>query len=372
MPDLGDDVLAALFNEGLAEPEDIYDGMGGILRLKGRVIKDAPGHKLNQTTLYEGFTFSSNTVLVQAGLLLKPQQFYNYLNRFGFGQKTGIDLPGEVNGLLKSPGKWKEPTRQSIPMGYEMTATAIQIVTAVSAVANNGVLMKPQVVREIRDARGRTIQTFQPVKVRRVISTLTAKKVLNMMEGVVIEKGGTGEMAQLKGYRVAGKTGTTHKYDAENKGYYEDKYISSFVGVAPADDPEITIFCYIDDPENKKYGGEVAAPVFKAVAASALRTLNVKPATVVDDSDDYELVLDKYRQQAEKAVSLDEEITPGSMPSLRGLTMREAAVRMAPLGVQLEFVGSGIAVKQSPEAKTKLQPNQLCQVEFKPTGEQRK
>lgn len=359
---------AALFEEGLIEPEEEIDCKGGRARFGRRWIYDAPGHRLDMATFREAFQWSSNVGLVSASQRLSEDQIYNYYKAFGFGQRTGIDLPGEAAGLLYPPSKWSKLSATSLPMGYEVMATAIQTATAVSAIGNNGVLVKPRLVREIRDSHGRTLKRFEPEKVRRVVSSLTAKKVLSMMESVVRE--GTGEAAAISGYRVAGKTGTTMKVDPET-GTYANIYIASFAGIYPADDPQLTIYCYVDEPQGKKYGGDVAAPVCKTVAEHALRVMGIPPSQDVEDAaPDVEIVLDQVKQIAESETAPDSAssatatIAPGRMPNLIGMTMRESFNRLDSIGARLKFTGSGRVVKQTPSPNDPIEPNQICEVVF--------
>ena len=366
--------FATLIEEDLCQPETIIDCGGGVYVVNRRVIRDAPGHRLDKVTMIEVLQWSSNAGTVRAAQAMTPALFHRYLKRFGFGSKTGIELPGEAKGFLARPSAWNKYTMTSVPMGYEVMTTSLQLVSAVSALGNGGVLPRPTIVRELRDPQGQIVEEFEPHKVRRVVSTLTAKKLLSMMEAVV--RDGTGKKAQIPGYRVAGKTGTAHKLDPETKTYAK-RYMASFVGIVPVNDPQLTIYCYVDDPQGKKYGGDVAAPVFREVAENALRVLGIPPTeSTHDESPDFEIVLDQHQNSGEQAALAGEGdlsaaarrtvVAPGRMPELKGLTMREALTRLSANGVGYDFQGSGRAASQSPAANTALKAGQVCQVVFKP------
>lgn len=226
-------------------------------------------------TLENIIKYSSNIGAVKVGETIGPQILYRTLRDFGFGEKTGIDCPGEAPGSLPHFRRWSKAHTGTISYGHGMSATALQLITAVCAIANNGALMKPYIVQGVTDRQGRPIEQFAPQKVRQVISGATASVIRGMMRGVVSE-GGTGSRAALNGYAVCGKTGTAQKID-ESGNYAGGKYIASFVGFAPASRPAIAILVIVDEPTGQYYGGLVAAPVFRRIAQEALNYLNVAP-----------------------------------------------------------------------------------------------
>jgi cell division protein FtsI (penicillin-binding protein 3) len=189
--------------------------------------------------------------------------------------KTGIDCPGETPGSLSNYTSWSNIDTGAISFGHGISVSAIQLITALSAIANDGILMKPYIVEKIIDQNGRILNRFEPRKVRRVISVRTARTVRNIMKSV-ITKGGTGVNAALDGYSVCGKTGTARKFD-ENGRYSRTKHIASFIGFAPADNPQIAVLVVVDEPQGQYYGGIVAAPTFKKIAQQALNYLDVPP-----------------------------------------------------------------------------------------------
>jgi cell division protein FtsI (penicillin-binding protein 3) len=207
--------------------------------------------------------------------MIGPELLYQTLRDFGFGEKTAVDCPGETAGSLTHFKKWSKLDAGAISFGHGISVSGVQLVTAVSAIANGGFLMKPYLVKEITDQNGNSIHRFEPRKIRRVISSETARTVSKMMQ-TVITKGGTGVRASLDGYAVCGKTGTTQKISEEGT-YVEGKYIASFIGFTPAQKPEIAIMVVIDEPQEKYYGGIVAAPTFKKIAHETLIYLNIPP-----------------------------------------------------------------------------------------------
>jgi len=216
---------------------------------------------------------SSNVGAAKAGMALGEQRFYRYLQSFGFGERTEIDLPGEAAGLLKHPREWGGRTLASISMGQEIGVTPMQMVSAVAAIANDGVLMRPYVVSEIRDAQGQTLKEVLPHVKRRVISPETARTVTTILEGVVTD--GTGGKAAIAGFRVAGKTGTAQKIDSRTGRYSATQFVSSFVGYVPANNPRLAMIVLIDEPRGESWGGTVAAPVFNRVGEQVLNYLGV-------------------------------------------------------------------------------------------------
>jgi cell division protein FtsI (penicillin-binding protein 3) len=225
-------------------------------------------------TFREVIEKSSNIGTVKAAQRLKRDDFYNYIRAFGFGQLTGIDLAGEVGGTTYPPSRWSGTTMTALPMGQEVTVTAIQLACAVSVVANGGNLVKPWILREIRDEQGETIIKFEPKVVRRVISEDTAKKMRGVLKGVV--ERGTGTLAKLESYTAGGKTGTAQKTEPSGV-YSHSKFVGSFIGFAPANNPRIVIVVCLDEPRPFYYGGVVATPVFKKVAEDTLRYMGIAP-----------------------------------------------------------------------------------------------
>ncbi|HXH86222.1 MAG TPA: penicillin-binding transpeptidase domain-containing protein, partial [Nitrospira sp.] len=207
------------------------------------------------------------------GMVLGEKRLFRYLQAFGFGQRTEIDLPGEASGLLKSPKAWGRRSLASISMGQEVGVTSLQMVTAIAAIANNGVLMKPYVVSKVRDQKGQILKEALPHVKRRVISPDTARALATILEGVV--NNGTGMKAAIPGFRVAGKTGTAQKIDSRTGTYSATQFVGSFVGFVPAEAPRLAMIVVIDDPQGEAWGGTVAAPAFRRVGEQVLTYLGV-------------------------------------------------------------------------------------------------
>ncbi len=264
-------VAAAALEERVMMPGSMLFGENGRMTIANTTIHDH--EKLGWMTFAQMIQKSSNIGAAKTGMLVGDQRLYRYLQAFGFGQRTDIDLPGEVSGLLKAPREWGRRSLASISMGQEVGVTPVQMITAVSAIANDGVLMKPYVVAEVRDQKGQRMKEILPQVKRRVVSPATAHTLTTIMEGVV--SSGTGTKAAIPGFRVAGKTGTAQKVDPRTGTYSSALSIGSFVGFVPADAPRLTIIVVIDEPQGEAWGGVVAAPVFRRVGEQVLTYLGV-------------------------------------------------------------------------------------------------
>jgi cell division protein FtsI (penicillin-binding protein 3) len=264
-------VAAAALEERVMMPGSMLFGENGRMTVASTTIHDH--EKLGWMTFAEMIQKSSNIGAAKTGMLLGESRLYRYLQAFGFGQRTDVDLPGEVAGLLKSPREWGRRSIASISMGQEVGVTPLQMVSAVAAIANDGVLMKPYVVSGMRDQKGQLVkETFPHVK-RRVVSPVTARTLTTILEGVVTS--GTGTKAAIPGFRVAGKTGTAQKVDPRTGAYSSALSVGSFVGFVPADSPRLAMIVVIDEPQGEAWGGVVAAPVFRRVGEQVLTYLGV-------------------------------------------------------------------------------------------------
>ena len=266
-------LAAAALELNRVTPDTLLYAGDGEIPISGTVIHDH--EKAGWVTFREAIQRSSNVAFVKMSWELGREQVYQFLRTFGFGEKTGIDLPGESIGILRRPDQWSQRTLPSLAIGQEIAVTPLQLLTAVSAVANEGWLMRPFLVREISDHQGRSVWEHVPHIRRRPISAETAKTVTDLLVNVVDR--GTGKRAAIPGYRVAGKTGTAQKVDPETGTYSSTKFVGSFVGFVPAEDPQLAILVMIDEPQGPAWGGVVAAPVFRKVAEQALRYLSVAP-----------------------------------------------------------------------------------------------
>ncbi len=239
---------------------DMQDAHNGTFVVHRRVIRDH--EKFERMTFREAMVYSSNIVAAKTAMSLGEQTFYEYVKRFGFGEKTGIDLIGEVKGLLKKPEEWDKTTLPWMGYGYAFTATPLQVLQAYAAVANEGMMMRPYVVSRMLDARGSVVRENSPKKERRVVKPETARYLIDQyLEPIVVE--GSGIEAAIPGISVAGKTGTAQKL--KNGSYHQRAYVASFVGMFPADKPKIAAIVVIDEPKPEYYASMVAAPVFSRV-----------------------------------------------------------------------------------------------------------
>ncbi len=348
----------------------------GHFKIGHYTIHDVHPHKYLK--LAEVVKFSSNIGAAKIGTALGKNIVYRTYRGFGFGRKTGIGLPGESPGVMQPLKNLPPISLATISFGQGIAVTALQLVTAASAIANGGVLMKPYIVKKIVDAQGMPILVHQPTRVRRVISPQTAHIITSYMIGVTSE-GGTAPRAAIEGFKVAGKTGTSQKPRTDGKkGYDPTKFIGSFVGFVPADDPKITILVVIDEPKGIPYGGIVAAPAFKAMATRILRYMNVTPKVqeipLVAISHPFSAPgiglksgikttsQGKIQNPPEKRQASRSDKIP--LPDFSGMSMRRVIRWGARHGVNLTLKGNGQAIRQSPKPGTPVSPGGRCSVWF--------
>lgn len=274
---------SAALEEKLVKTSTKFDCSLGFIEVGGKRIKDV--HRNGVLTFEEVIQKSSNVGTIKIAMMLGKERLYQYIKKFGFGQKTEIDLPGEVSGYVRPPERWSGTSIGAIPIGQEVAVTALQVLRAYAVIANGGYLVKPYVVSEIRSPDGNTLYRAV-IKRERILSEQTATTMREILKKVT-EQGGTAVTAKVDGNNVAGKTGTAQKYDPKQRRYSKDKFVSSFVGFIPAEDPKIALIVVVHDPVGGHYGGTVAAPVFRAIANEALAYLNVPR----DDSKDKGLLV---------------------------------------------------------------------------------
>jgi len=292
---------AAALDQHIVKPDDMIDCQGGAITFNGRTIHDDKSDHYGVITVHEALEHSSDVAAVKLALRMGPDHFYDYIHNFGFGTKSGLELPGETRGLLRIPAHWGSTSIGSIAIGQEVAVTPLQLVSMVSTIANGGVYLPPHVVISTQAKDGKVtgqagsqpgIQTTQlvaqpfhpgeelpnplPTGARRVISTLAAAQMRKMMEGVVLY--GTGKQAQLNGYSSGGKTGTAQKIDPATRTYSKTKHVASFAGIAPINSPVIAVAVVLDEPQGggvSYYGGAASAPVFTQIAQQTLEYLGV-------------------------------------------------------------------------------------------------
>ena len=267
-------VCSGALNEGIVSLSDQFDCENGAFMYAGRVLHDA--HPYGVLSVEEILFHSSNIGAAKVGLRMGPARLYEYIQRYGFGRKTGIALPGEVSGIAHPLSRWSGLSVTRIPMGHEIAVTPLQMLMALNAIANGGPLMKPMIVKSVVDQNGALVFQYQPQQVGTVITPRTAMLMTTALRKVVSPEG-TAPHAAVQNFDVAGKTGTAQKIE---NGQYVRKYYSSFIGYFPAANPEISILVSLDEPsEGAYYGGSVAGPVFRAVAEKVAQYLGIQPQT---------------------------------------------------------------------------------------------
>jgi len=265
---------AAAMDSGLVRSDSIFYCEKGQYRIGPNTVHDTKPH--GWLSLAQIVKYSSNIGSVKVAETIGSATLYDYLLKFGFGSRTGIDCPGETTGGLSAYGSWTRIDTGAISFGQGISVSAIQLAAATAAIANDGLLMKPYIVQAVTDNLGRPVQVFEPTKVRQVIAASTAQTLKQIMRSVTTT-GGTGVQASIQGYNVCGKTGTAQKIGPEGT-YQHDKYVASFVGFAPAEQPRVVILVVVDEPTVEHYGGSVAAPAFRRIANETLQYLDVSPA----------------------------------------------------------------------------------------------
>ncbi len=265
-------VFAAAFNEGLIKPEQIVDCENGRWIHNGRPLRDF--HPYGRLSIADALKKSSNIAAAKVALELGEARLYDYLRAFGVGSRTGVGLPGEEGGILNPRSRWTSLSISRIAMGHEVATTALQLVNMQSAIGNQGYLMKPRIVKQVLNTRGDVILDVKEEVLARPIRADTARLMCRLLARIT-ETGGTGVRAQVPGYTVAGKTGTAQK--PTRGGYSDDDNISSFMGLIPAEDPQLSIIVVVDEPQPERTGGRVAAPAFREIAEQVVRYLDIPP-----------------------------------------------------------------------------------------------
>ena len=344
-------LMAAALNEAVVGTRQKIDCENGVFRVGGKDIHDHK--KYQKLTPAEIIKYSSNIGSAKIGKMLERKTFHRYLTDFGFGQPTGIDLPGEVNGLLRPPDKWFEVDLAAISFGQGVSVTSVQLTAATAAIANGGYLMEPYIVERIVDSQGQITRESQPRVVRKVIAQDVAQRVSRMME-LTTEDGGTATNARVPGFRVAGKTGTAQKVDPVTGGYSADKRIASFVGFLPAEAPRIVMLVTIDEPKKGIYGGLTAAPVFSRIAAQAMQYLKVAPSQDTPSGESLpsleQIFVDAVTPEQASLQHLMVAAPSGGpqMPDFSGLSFRQVLELMEEKRLNIDFRGRGRVIEQSP------------------------
>ena len=270
--------VSGALNERVVRLHDRFHCENGRLYFAGKVLRDH--HAYGELSVREIITKSSNIGTAKVAMKLGASRLHKYISELGFGQRSGVPLPGEVRGILHPVRSWSKLSISRIPMGHEIAATPLQLVMAMSAMANGGNLMRPLLVDRLLDRDGNVVMQYEPTVVRKVIHDETAQQMVKTLITVVSAEG-TARQAWLENYTVAGKTGTAQKPSKTRRGYEPDKYFSSFIGFLPAENPKLCIGVFVDEPHNGYYGGVVAGPTFKVIAEKSANYLGLEASMPV-------------------------------------------------------------------------------------------
>jgi len=368
-------LAAAALEEGVVKETDLFYCENGNFAIADRVFHEANRKRHGSLSVHDILKYSSNIGSIKIAEKLGKEKFSQYIHKFGFGAKTGIDLPGEVNGLLRPVEKWTRVDAATIAFGQGISVTAIQLITALSSVANKGLLMKPFIVRGLMDRKGNLVQRYDPTAVRQVISPETAKRLTAILTDVVGMEDGTGKHARIVNVAVAGKTGTSQKFDFARRAYSSEKVRTSFMGFFPAEDPQIAILVVLDEPQRDRWGGVAAAPVFKNIGEQLLTCFktNIRENPIGDTlpqgvpgrqpvSDDMKVRLASAPTPALGRSETETDET--AVPNFRGMTIREVVNKSKEKGIEVRIIGSGWAIAQQPAAGMPTPNGRLCTVTF--------
>ncbi|MDD7677023.1 MAG: penicillin-binding transpeptidase domain-containing protein [Anaerovibrio sp.] len=352
-------VAGTALQEGVVAPNmTFYDP--GHIDVSEKRIQNWNGESFGNVTFTDIVKNSINTCFAQIGLWLGGEKLNEYAEKFGFGQATGIELPGEESGILfANPKEMVSSDVATMAIGHSIAVTPLQLVTAMSAVANDGVLLKPHIIKQITNADGSVYKEYGREEVHRVIDSATDKTLVGLLEQVVATGGGS--KAAVKGYRIAGKTGTAQKINEHTSGYMEGRYIASFCGFAPVENPELVVLVVIDDPSaGSFYGGQIAAPVARDIFSQLFRFMHISPS-----SDTFaDMNKDKETTAARPAPAASDGKV--RMPDLTGMSIRDVSQKLAELGLGIDVQGNGLARSQSIPAGAEIKSGQSVTVTFSP------
>lgn len=387
--------VAAALELGITTPDELIDCGNGSILVGRRRIRDHKAYDI--LSVADVLANSSNVGVIRLGLRLGAPKFHEFVTEaFHFGEPTGIELPLEDGGVVHPLRYWRDGSVASISMGHELTVTPLQMVRAMSVIANGGYLVRPRLVDAI-DVDGEKKLLARPAR-EQVLSATTAAQMRAMLERTI--DNGTGRLAQAPGYRVGGKTGTAQMIDKETGRYSHAEYVASFLGLAPINDPRVVVLVVLEAPKGEYYGGQVAAPIFRDVTAQALRLLDVQPDQAVRPSPKRksipaDMLADFVEMTPEDARTLPSaadgsilvarsapapsddlplpaqtgarkalRVTDLTSPDLAGLTLRQAVAKASSLGLQVESQGAGVVVRQSPAAGTPMEEGAALRLEL--------
>jgi cell division protein FtsI (penicillin-binding protein 3) len=357
-------VAAAALEEGVVSETDIIDCENGSYVVGDRVIHEAQRKRHKELIFPDILKYSSNIGIVKVAEMLGKEKFHKYITGFGFGSKTGVDLPGETGGILRKPSNWRRVDFATIAFGQGISVSAMQLITAMSAIANGGVLMKPHIVKGLVNRQGEIMEHYMPEAVRRVISQDTAKRITAILTDVVEGEGGTGSRARIANLSVAGKTGTSQKFDFSLGSYSSKKVAASFIGFFPAEDPQVVVLVMLDEPQTERWGGVVAAPVFRDISERIVSCYN-------KDLDLPDMVAKRHEGDVKivnasisDVIPRNDETDESVIPDFSGMSVREVLKVSRDRGIDVRVVGSGWAVDQRLAPGIAREANQPCYVLF--------
>ncbi|RAL23478.1 penicillin-binding protein [Lujinxingia litoralis] len=372
-------VLAAALQEQATTLDKSYELENGRMQIGRNFIRDTK--RRESLTSAEIMQVSSNIGSYKIAQEIGRDLLYDYIRAFGFGQRTDVALRGEQAGLLRRPDSWAEITFANISFGHGLTTTPLQLAAGTAALANGGMLMKPRIIDAVLNRDGEVVEREEPTLVRRVVSEEAAAQTAWAMSLVTIP-GGTGTRAAIPHVTVAGKTGTAQKVNPETRRYDPDLWIAGFMGFAPAEEPDVAVVVFIDEPQKSHYGGKVAGPAFAKITAEALRVRGVLPLAPED----------RFQLEEEPPAALDTQVAPpapehvvtlptmrvldiaedevahGQLPNFQELTLRQAVDRARGVGVVPDISGWGRVVHQDPPAGTPLEEVAHLELALAPGG----
>ncbi len=375
----------AALQEGIVSPNQIFVDPGYVM-VSGMRIQNWNGASFGTVTFADVVKQSLNTGFAMVGLQLGAEKLVRYARLFGFGEQTGIELPGEEIGILYTPDEMVDSDIATMAIGQSIAVTPLQLITAMSAVANNGILLKPHIVKMIKNANGSTFSETHVEEVRKTIDAATDKTLVGLLEQVVASGGG--KKASVRGYRVAGKTGTAQKINEYGTGYSEGKYIASFCGFGPVENPKIALLVIIDEPAGNFYGGQIAAPVAGRIFSQVFRYMRIEPSDSPEEEEELSedvgegdaavmLSLPKQIPQEIEDIPEPEEIYNDEpefgdaddkviVPDFYRKSIREAARLANNVGLILETTGSGFALEQNIDAGVSVKRGTVIKIKFSP------
>lgn len=357
--------VATALDRGLVKEDQKFDCNRGAITVGNATIHDHDPYGV--LSVRDIIKVSSNIGAYKVAAVVGKERLYESLRKFGIGQKTGIDFPGEASGIMRPGSKWGPVELATIAFGQGVTATPLQLATAMATVANGGVRMKPYIVQRIENGSGEVVLQVNPTPVETAIRPETAALMLDIMRGVVGE-GGTAKRAASEEFSVAGKTGTAQKVVEGTGRYASGKFFASFVGAVPAENPRLVIFVGVDEPQVGHFGGQIAGPVFREIAESTLNYLAVpgKSTEIVNTervtAPEKKVVADKKEEVREKKVT--EKIDELALPDFAGWPMRRVLVALRSADVRVDLEGGGRAVAQSPQAGMVVHKGDRVRVKF--------